>query len=169
MRKRLGRSTTSASFAGDLAGPGPGAFRAWLLDFQLENKLEDAQIRWLNWSRSLKAGQTGLHVDGSLFVAVYGGACIVALWLVYGASLLKVAHASDYSARSVLLSAAVVFLVLAMSRGVWLFYVLPRRISTALALRESRRGSRGLERSAHSCTDVPSQITGIVGCDTAYS
>lgn len=121
----------------------PRAYRAWLLDFQLEHRLEDVEVRWLNWSRSLKVGRTGLYLDDSRFVAVYGWACIVALWLVYGTSLLRLAHVNDYSARSVLLSAAVMLLMLAMSRGLWLFYVLPRKISTALACGEIRRGPRG--------------------------
>ena len=107
----------------------PRAHRAWLLDFQLKHKLEDSQIRWLNWSRSLKVGESGLHVKGSLVIAVYGWACIVALWLVYGATLLSATHANDYSPRSVLLSAAVMLLMLGISRVLWLFYILPRHLS----------------------------------------
>lgn len=108
----------------------PRRERGWLLDFQREmGGLSDADIRWLARSGTLKVGSSGVRLAAPRYLTVYGWYCIVALWICVGVPLLHgVSHATEAWRAAVVFSVGMLLLI-AATRFLWLFHILPGRLS----------------------------------------
>ena len=111
--------------------------RGLLLDFQQARGISDRDIRWLTRSGSLKVDGNAVRLVTSRTMAVYGWFCIASLWFCLGVPLYGGAYLARNQDRAFVVVAIGTLLLVAATRVLWRFHLLPTHLERKWAKQRS--------------------------------